>query len=147
LAEEVQIAGTNEIGKIRNPLGVLGLMLITIGIYGIFWYYKINKEMAELGKARGTEDLGTSPGMSVLAVTLGAFIIVPPFVSIFGTWKRVNAAERLTGLPEGISATLGFILSLFIGPVGTYLLQANLNKVLAKQAGEGGAPAPATATA
>jgi hypothetical protein len=139
VAEEVQIAGTQETGKIRNPLGVIGLMFITLGIYGIFWYYFINKELAEIGKARGTDQLGTSPGTSVLAVTLGAFIIVPPFVSMYKTWKRLEDAQRLTGNPDPFSAGLGFILSLFIGPVGTYLLQDNMNKVLQAQAG--GTPA------
>jgi Domain of unknown function (DUF4234) len=147
LAEPVQIQGSQESGKVRNPLGVIGLMLITFGIYGIVWYYKINKEMAELGKARGTEECGTSPGMSVLAVTLGAFVIVPPFVSMYKTWSRLSAAERLTGAPAGMDAGLGFLLSLLIGPVGTYLLQSNLNKMLQHQAGgasvAAAAPVPA----
>jgi uncharacterized protein DUF4234 len=135
LAEEVQIQGSQELGKIRHPLGIIGLMLITLGIYGIVWYYKINKELAEIGKARGTDECGTSPGTSVLAVTLGAFIIVPPFVSMYKTWSRLSAAERATGTPAGMEPGLGFLLSLFIGPVGTYILQSNLNKVLQQQVG------------
>ncbi|MEA2333050.1 MAG: hypothetical protein QOH58_3188 [Thermoleophilaceae bacterium] len=149
LAEQVEIQGSQEPGKIRNPLGVLGLMLITLGIYGIVWYYKINKEMAAIGKSRGSEDCGTSPGMSVLAVTLGSLIIVPPFVSIYKTWTRLSAAERLTGAPSGMEAGLGFVLSLFLSPVGTYILQSNLNKVLQHQAAgspvEAAMPAPAIA--
>ena len=31
--------------KIRNPLGVIGLTLITLGIYFFFWWYYINREM------------------------------------------------------------------------------------------------------
>jgi Domain of unknown function (DUF4234) len=148
LAESVQIQGSQESGKIRHPLGVIGLMFITLGIYGIVWYYKINKELAEVGRARGTEECGTSPGTSLLAVTLGILIIVPPFVSTYKTWARLTAAERLTGTPPGMEPGLGFLLSLLVGPVGTYILQSNLNKVLRQQAG--GAPveapvAPATA--
>ena len=139
MAEPVQIAGTSEQGKIRNPLGVIGLSLITLGIYFIFWYYFINKELAEMGKARNTEELGTSPGTSVLAITLGAFIIVPPFLSFYNTWKRKVAAERLTG-QEGMEAGLGFLLSILIGPVGHYLLQRDLNDVVQAQAS--GSPLP-----
>jgi hypothetical protein len=134
MAEEVQIQGTNEKGKIRHPLGILGLMFITFGIYGIVWYYKINKEMAEIGRAKGTDELGTSPGTSVLAVTLGVFILVPPFVSVYKTWERLTKTEKATGTPEGLEPALGFLLSLFVGPVGTYLLQSNLNKALQHQA-------------
>jgi hypothetical protein len=36
MAETVQIVGTDYWGKIRNPLAIIGLTLITLGIYGIF---------------------------------------------------------------------------------------------------------------
>lgn len=127
MAEQVQIAGTNSQGKIRNPLGVIGLGLITLGIYTIFWYYFINKELAEMGKARNTDELGTSPGTSVLAITLGVFIIVPPFVSVYKTWVRKCKAEDAVGT-DGMEAGLGFLLSILIGPVGQYLLQSNLDR-------------------
>jgi len=77
MAEEVQIQGSSEMAKIRNPVGVVALTFVTLGIYGLVWYYKVNKEMAELGKATGkTDELGDSPGKSLLAVTLGALVIV-----------------------------------------------------------------------
>ena len=68
MAEEVQIAGTSEVAKIRNPLAPALLPFVTFGIYTLVWYYKINKEMAEMGKARNTEELGTSPDTSLMAV-------------------------------------------------------------------------------
>lgn len=33
MAEEIQIRGTNAVGKLRNPLGFGGLSFITLGIY------------------------------------------------------------------------------------------------------------------
>ena len=54
MAEDIQIAGTPYLGKLRNPLAVIGLTIITLGIYGIVWYYKVNKELADIGEARGT---------------------------------------------------------------------------------------------
>ena len=71
---------------------MLGLGLITLGIYHIFWWYFINREMADYGRANGV-DLGDNPVMSVLAITLGALIIVPPFVSLFRTLRRVERAQ------------------------------------------------------
>jgi drug/metabolite transporter (DMT)-like permease len=134
MPEEVQISGTNAVGKIRNPLGVIGLTLITFGIYWIFWYYYTQKELAEMGRARNTEELGTAPGTSVLAVTLGAFIIVPPFVSIYNATKRLDAARRLTG-QEGMEPGLLFLLWIFISPIGLYIYQSDMNKILQAQAG------------
>ena len=143
MAEPVQIAGSDYWGKIRNPLGIIGLALITLGIYWFFWYYYLNKELAEMGKARNTDELGTSPGTSVLAVTLGAFILVPPFVSIYRTWERKCKAEDATG-QVGMEAGLGFLLTILIGPIGMYILQSNLNRVLQIQAaGSSLPPAPA----
>ncbi len=134
MAHDVTIADTGEVGRIRNPWAVLGLTLVTIGIYWIVWYFKINKELAAIGTSRGSEDAGTNPTKSVLAVTIGALVLVPAVLSILGTWKRLNAAERLVGLQPGMDATPGAILSILLGPVGTYLLQTNLNKALEAQA-------------
>ena len=135
MAEEVQISGTNAVGKIRNPLGVVGLTIITLGVYFFIWYYKVNKELAEMGRARGTDELGTSPGTSLMAVLFGWILLfIPPLVSEYKTCDRLNKAERLMGL-EGMEAGLLFLLWIFLGPVGHYLFQSNLNKVLQAQAG------------
>jgi Domain of unknown function (DUF4234) len=137
MAEEVQIQGSDYVGKIRNPLAPALLPFITLGIYALVWYYKINKEMAKMGEARNTQELGTSPGTSLLAVTLGAFILVPPFLSFYNTWKRKVTAENMTG-QDGMEAGLGFLLTILLSPVGYYILQRDLNNVIQAQAG--GAP-------
>jgi hypothetical protein len=134
MAEEVQIQGTNEIAKIRNPLGVIGLSIITLGIYGLVWYYKVNKELADIGQARGTEECGTNPVTSILAVTLGALIIVPALVSIYNFCKRLSAAERVTGTPPGMEPGLLFLLYIFLSPIAAYIAQSNMNKVVEAQA-------------
>lgn len=130
MATDVQITGTDVTAKVRSPWAVLGLTLVTIGIYWIVWYFKINKELAAVGRARGTDEAGTDPVKSLLAVTVGALVIVPAVLSVFGTWKRLNAAERLVGLEPGMDAVPGFILTFFLGPIGTYFLQSNLNRVV-----------------
>ena len=146
MAEPIQIQGSEVQAKLRNPLGVVGLTFLTLGIYSVFWYYFVNKEMAKMGAAKGTDELGDSPGTSVLAITLGAFIIVPPFVSIYHTWQRLNAGERLTGL-SGMEAGLGLLLWIFISPVAQYIFQSNWNKVLQAQAGAAAPAEPAPAAA
>src|SRR5947209_19024239 len=107
MAEPIQIQGSDTQAKVRNPLGVIGLTLITFGIYGIFWYYYVNKEMAKFGAARNTDQLGDSPGTSVLAVTLDAFFIVQPFLSDYPAWQRLNAGEGQVELTR-VEAGLGY---------------------------------------
>jgi hypothetical protein len=134
MAIPVEIEGSGTEGKIRNPLVVIGLSFITLGIYAIFWYYFVNKEMAAVGRARNSNELGDSPGTSVLAVTLGALVIVPAFISLYHSWQRLNSGERLTGL-SGMEPGLGLVLWIFISPVALYIFQSNWNKVLEAQAG------------
>ncbi len=140
MATTVQIEGTTQTAKIRSPLAVVALSIITFGIYLIFWWYFVNREMKDYGKSKNTDECGESPVVSLLALTLGWMIIVPPFVSIFKGFKRMNAANRLSGAGDGFDAGLGLLIWIFISPIAIYLFQANLNKVWEA----GASPAQAT---
>jgi hypothetical protein len=108
VAKTVQITDRGQIAKIRNPWAVAGLTLITLGIYYLVWYFKVNREMADWGE-QNKVDIGTSPGMSVIAITLGAVLIIPPLVSIWGTGKRMQLTQRAAGVHGG-SGLLWFVL-------------------------------------
>ena len=138
MAEEVAIAGTEARAKLRNPLGVVGLSIITLGIYYAFWWYFINREMRDFGRARGV-DLGQNPGNSVLAITLGALIIVPAIVSMWRTSDRISSTEEVAAVDRGAEGPIIFILLLLIGPVGIWYAQRELNKAWTAQAAGGGA--------
>jgi hypothetical protein len=132
MAQVVHIPGATSTAKIRNPLGVIGLTIVTLGIYYIFWWYFINREMADLGKTRGVPELGDNPILSVVALTIGALVIVPPFVTYWRTCKRVEAAQQTMLGSNNFSPLLAFLL-IFIPIVGgwisSYLIQSNLNQV------------------
>ena len=136
MAEQVQITGADAEAKIRNPLAPALLPYVTFGIYFLVWYYRINKELAAMGRARNTQELGESPVTSLMAVLVGWIIIVPPFVSLYRTWARKSAAGRLVG-GSGMEAGLGFLLSILLAPVGHYILQSDMNGVLEAQARPG----------
>ena len=138
MAEEVAIAGTGSTAKMRNPWGVIGLTLITIGIYYFFWWYFINREMRDFGRARNT-DIGQNPGNSVLAISLGALIIVPAIVSLWTTSGRIQLTQETAGVERGANGPIIFILLFLISPVGLWYAQSELNKAWQKQAS--GAPA------
>jgi hypothetical protein len=143
MAEVVPIQGTSDEGKKRNVLAPIGLSIITLGIYGIVWYYKTNKELAEIGKANGTDELGDSPMTSVLAVTIGAIVIVPALVSRWNTWQRQHKAAVLLGREDvAFNPVAGFILDFLV--VGSIVFQSGQNKILDVQAqvGPGTAAAP-----
>ena len=139
MAEEIQIAGTGATAKVRNPFGVIGLSIITLGIYFFFWWYYINREMRDLGRARGV-DLGQNPTNSVLALIPGGLIIVPAIVTEWTTSARIESAQEAVGLDRRVSGPIVFILLFLIGPVGVWYAQSELNKVWRTQ-GEGGGQA------
>ena len=151
MAEEVAIRGSDKPAKIREPWVVAVLTLVTLGIYALVWYYKVNREMADLGAATGnSEELGDSPGTSLLAVTLGAFIIVPAIISFINTHKRIVATQRITGGGDPLNGWLFVVLYLVVSPVALAYWQSGLNKAWqALRAGSGGAldAAPAAAPA
>ena len=131
MAQEIQIPNAGSTAKIRNPLGVLALVLITLGIYHIFWWYFINREMAEYGQANGIPELGDNPILSVLAITIGALIIIPPFVSVWRTLRRIETAQNRALGSNNIAVVLLFIL-IFIPLVNLVvfpMMQSNLNQV------------------
>jgi hypothetical protein len=133
VAEEVQIVGTRDQAKIRNPLGVVGLSLVTLGIYYFIWYFKVNNELSNLGESRGTDELGTAPTKSLLAMVPGFVLIVPPFVSLWNTCQRINRGQHLTGEGVGLNPPLAFVLSVLLGPVGMFLMQGSLNHIWENQ--------------
>ncbi len=129
MAEEIQIAGTQAKAKIRSPWAPALLPFITLGIYYWVWYYKINREMADLGRAKNTDELGDSPGKSLLAVTLGALIIVPAIISIVHTAQRIQRAQRLSGVDPQLNGWLALLLAIVFSPAFYAYQQSELNKV------------------
>jgi hypothetical protein len=133
VAEEIQIVGTRDRAKIRKPLGVVGLSLVTLGIYYVYWYFQVNNELSNLGESRSTDELGTAPTRSLLAMVPGFLLIIPPFVSLYHTCQRINRGQKLTGEDVGLNAPLAFVLSVLVGPVGLFLMQGSLNHIWENQ--------------
>jgi hypothetical protein len=128
-APEVQLKNGDAQIKIRNPVTCLILDIVTLGIYGLFWWYYTNRDLAALGRARGTDELGENPTNSVLALFPGGFIIVPAIITIINTGKRIKAAQRIAGKPEEANEWIGLILCLVFFPVALWFYQDQLNKV------------------
>ncbi len=122
MAELVTIEGQPY--KKREPLGVLGLSVITLGIYWLYWYYTINDEIRRFEK-----DDTVRPGIALLAVTLGWLIIVPPFISVYNTSKHIVRMEERLDISQTISPAINVVLLLLVHiAVGLYS-QEHLNKV------------------
>jgi Domain of unknown function (DUF4234) len=112
--------------KIRGPIAVAIFSIITLGIYLIFWWYYVNREMADYGRARNTNELGDNPTKSTLALMPGALIVVPALWTMVTTFQRVQAAQRLNGQTP-INGWLGFVLFIVFSPALYGYMQSGLN--------------------
>jgi hypothetical protein len=113
MAQEIEFGGGG-VGKVRSFWVGLGLTVITLGIYYYVWYYLINDELKDIGIAKGDQNLAqSSPTMSVIAVLVGGFVLIPPFISIYNTGNRIRRAEVLAGVDrnQAINPVAAFLLA------------------------------------
>jgi hypothetical protein len=135
-AREVVMPGGAR-AKVRSEGLVALWCFLTLGIvYPVVWYYKINREMRDFGRAHGDEELAkTNPVLSVLAVTIGwILILIPPIVSFVRTTGRIRRVQGACNVPltegwlVGVLAVVGFLIG-FASIVVPPFVQSGLNKV------------------
>jgi len=120
MAEMVTVEGQQY--KKRDPLGVLGLSFLTLGVYFFVWYYKINNEL------KRAEDEGISPVRSLMAILFGWLIIVPPFIAMYNTAKHVQALETRRGTGQTIEPALTVALMFLFSFGNGIYVQEHLNR-------------------
>ncbi len=128
---------TSPLPKSRNPIVVwLLLPIVTLGIYNLVWYYKINKD------TQFNPRTSVDPAKALLTLMFGGIVIIPPFVSIKRTGDRIAAAQRAAGLAPTCNGVVGLLL-MFVFHLGQLYYQAEMNKVVAAYPGAtAGTPVP-----
>jgi mannose/fructose/N-acetylgalactosamine-specific phosphotransferase system component IIC len=128
MAELVSIEGQRYLK--RNPLGVLGLSFITLGIYFFYWYYQVNDELR-----RFEHDETISPVRSLMAIIFGWIIIVPPFIAAYNTAKHVQAVEQRLAIQPQIEPALVVVIMLFVSIGNGIYIQEHLNRIWDRASG------------
>ena len=132
MGEVVQIPGGGSTAKVRSPIWVAVWSILTLGIYVVFWWYFINREMADYGRAQGTSELGDSPTTSTLALFPGALIVVPAIWTTVTTFQRVQKGQQMVGQAP-LNGWIGVLLYVVISPVFFAYMQSGLNSVWRSQ--------------
>jgi hypothetical protein len=109
--------------KKRNPLGVLGLSFLTLGVYFFIWYYKINEEIR-----RAENDQSISPTRSLMAMIFGWLILVPPFIAMYNSAKHVQSLETRRGVGQTVEPALAVALMFLVAFANGIYLQEHLNR-------------------
>jgi uncharacterized membrane protein HdeD (DUF308 family) len=125
VADEVQVR-TGSI-KRRDPWGTFFLGIVTLKVYHFVWYYMINREVRD----HSGEDVEADPVVSVLAITLGALVVIPALISLYRTADRVRSVQLKVGATKTISPVLALLLGVisFFNLLNWYMpyLQSHIN--------------------
>ena len=111
--------------KQRNMWMQVVLMIVTLGIYSIYWFYVTSREMLDYQKKEGNAGLWT-------------LVLLIPFGSFYSYWQHSKLVESLTG--ERYNHWLIYALWVFFSPATWLLTQIELNRIARRQAQE---PLPA----
>jgi hypothetical protein len=116
---------TGLVGKQRNPLAVLLLSIVTIGIYGLYWYFRTFKEIKEYSG----QGLG-----GVLGLILSLFCGI---ITIFLLPAEVGGLYQRAGREPPISGLTGFwvFLPIIGGIIWVFKVQGRLNDFWASVGG------------
>jgi hypothetical protein len=116
-------AYTPPAGERRDIAITILLAIVTCGIYGLVWQYRMVKEIAaDLGRT------DINPGMEILLVILTC--------GIYGMYlcykypKLINEMQARRGLPVNDISVMTLLLAVFGLPIVSHaLMQAELNKI------------------
>lgn len=134
MAETVTIDGQSYLR--RNPLGVAGLILITFGIYGFYWWWKVNDELR-----LALRDDSISPTRSLMAMLFGWIVIVPPFIAAWNTANHLQDYERRVGVTQTLEPVLVLVFMVVLAIANGVYVQDHLNRAW-DAAARGGTSAP-----
>ena len=98
MARKVDVPGVGQ-AKIINPWVAFLLALVTLAIYYIFWFGIRNSELNDFGESFGGEDnpLRVNVFLAIVANTIGALLIIPPFVSEWRYYRRIDVLRSSAG--------------------------------------------------
>jgi len=104
-------------GKVRKPLNVLLLMMVTLGIYGLFWYYNTFEEL----KRYRSQGVGGVLGL-ILSIFCGIIVIFLLPAEVAGLYEGAGR-EAPVSAPTGLWVLLPFVG----GIVWLFKVQGRLN--------------------
>ena len=104
--------------KRRNMAMQVLLMVITLSIYGYYWFYVTSNEIIEYKKLDGSAGLWT-------------VLLFVPIASLYAYYKQGGAVEALTD--GAINKWIIFILWFVFTPAVWFITQTELNKRASEQ--------------
>ena len=100
--------------KYRDMWIQVGLMIITFGIYGIYWFYQTAVELKELAADRRAEP------------ALWTILLFVPLAGLYSYYKYGELYEQVS--PDRFNRWILWILWIFFSPAVWLIVQIELNR-------------------
>lgn len=104
----------NRLVKYRNMFLQVLIFIVTLGIYGIYWYYQTCCEMKSLADDHDAEPV------------LWTILLFIPFANMYSYYKHAQLFEKISD--EHFNRWILFILWIVFSPVVWVIVQIELNK-------------------
>ena len=101
------------VGVVRSPWLVLVLSLLTLGVYYLVWYVRLNKEVAHAA--------GVDVKVRTTALWVSQCLPLICWVGLARTARRLGAAQERIGLGREVSTGRTLLTSLLPGAQAAYL--------------------------
>ena len=105
---------TQPVVKYRNMWGQVGLMIITLGFYSIYWFYQTCRELGYLSRIYRAE-----PG-------LWTILLFIPFAGLYSYYKYAELFEDVD--PNHFNRWILWLLWIFFSPAVWLIVQSELNR-------------------
>lgn len=109
----VQHASAMSIGKTRSPWAVWWLSYLTIGVYYLVWYVKLNRELARAA--------GPDVRVGSFGLWFSQCVPIAAWISLAHTASRLGTAQRRAGTAPTASGGMTILSSMWFGSQTRYL--------------------------
>ncbi len=100
-------------GEHRSPWGVWCLSALTLGVYYLVWYVRLNKEIARVA--------GVDVTVGTAGLWMSQCVAIVNWVSLAHTAQRLRTALERAGAEPSVSAARTVLASLWFGSHVRYL--------------------------
>ena len=100
--------------KERNMIVQVLLMIVTLGFYGIYWFYVTCQELDALA-----DNMSVSPGLLT-------FLLFIPIANLYAWYKYAELYETVSR--DNMNRWILFLLVLVFMPAVWFIVQTELNK-------------------
>ena len=100
--------------KYRHMWRQVGLMIITLGIYSVYWFYQTANELKGLANAHQAEP------------ALWTILLFIPFAGLYSYYKYAELYEFIS--PDRFNRWILWLLWIFFAPAVWLIVQMELNR-------------------